>query len=568
VALCQLDTVVGDLEGNVERMLAAHRDAEAAGADVAIFPELAVTGYPPEDLLLKAGFVEDAAEAVVGMAGGVRGRCAAVVGWVEGRRHPGADPHDATDGPWNAAAVLHDGRMVGGYRKQCLPNYGVFDEKRYFDPGAPDQPLFRIGGVPVAITVCEDVWVAAGPAASAARRGARLVLNLNASPFHAGKQRLREATLRARLQETGVPVAYLNQVGGQDELVFDGGSMAMTGDGLLARAARFEECVLVVDVPLAGGGPSRGEVVEVSGPRPNDAARVLLPGSVAPSPEGPEELWRALCLGTSDYVRKNGFTDVVLGLSGGVDSALVAAIAADALGPERVHVVLMPSRFSSEHSVSDAETLADLLGVDRRTIGIEPAHAALLEMLSASFGDLPSDLTEENLQSRIRGVTLMALSNKFGWLVLTTGNKSETAVGYSTLYGDTAGGLAVIKDLPKLAVYELCRWRNARDGAPVIPGAILTKAPSAELRPDQRDDQSLPPYEVLDPLIEAYVDGDLTTDELVEAGHDPEVVRRVTRLVDLAEYKRRQSPPGIRVSEKAFGRDRRLPITNRYRTHR
>jgi NAD+ synthase (glutamine-hydrolysing) len=568
VALCQLDTVVGDLGGNVERMLAAHRDAEAAGADVAIFPELAVTGYPPEDLLLKAGFVEEAAEAVLEMAGGVRGRCAAVVGWVEGRRHPGADPHDATDGPWNAAAVLHDGRMAGSYRKQCLPNYGVFDEKRYFDPGAPDQPLFRLGGVPVAITVCEDVWVAAGPAASAARRGARLVLNLNASPFHAGKQRLREATLGARLEETGVPVAYLNQVGGQDELVFDGGSMVIVADGLLARAPRFEESLVLVDVPLAGGGPLQGEVVEVSGPRPNDVARVLLPGSVASSPEGPEELWRALCMGTSDYVRKNGFTDVVLGLSGGVDSALVAAIAAEALGPERVHVVLMPSRFSSGHSVSDAESLADRLGVDRRTIGIEPAHAAFLEMLSPSFGELPSDLTEENLQSRIRGVTLMALSNKFGWLVLTTGNKSETAVGYSTLYGDSAGGLAVIKDLPKLAVYEICRWRNARDGAPVIPEAILTKAPSAELRPDQRDDQSLPPYEVLDPLIEAYVDGDLTTDELVEAGHDPEVVRRVARLVDLAEYKRRQSPPGIRVSEKAFGRDRRLPITNRYRTDR
>jgi NAD+ synthase (glutamine-hydrolysing) len=289
---------------------------------------------------------------------------------------------------------------------------------------------------------------------------------------------------------------------------------------------------------------------------------------VASSPEGPEELWRALCLGTADYARKNGFTDVVLGLSGGVDSALVAAIAADALGPDRVHVVLMPSRFSSAHSVSDAESLADRLGVDRRTIGIEPAHGAFLEMLSPSFQGLPSDLTEENLQSRIRGVALMALSNKFGWLVLTTGNKSETAVGYSTLYGDSAGGLAVIKDLPKLAVYELCRWRNARDDLPVIPETILTKAPSAELRPDQRDDQSLPPYEVLDPLIEAYVDGDLTIDELVEAGYDPELVRRVARLVDLAEYKRRQSPPGLRVSEKAFGRDRRLPITNRYRTDR
>lgn len=566
MALCQIDTVVGDLAGNVERIMEAHGAAEVAGADVALFPELAVTGYPPEDLLLKPGFVEDAAAALAELAARTRGHCASVVGWVEGCRHPGANPHDATDGPWNAAAVLRDGHVVGSYRKQCLPNYGVFDEKRYFDPGSEEQPLFVIGGVPVAVSVCEDVWVASGPAARAARRGARLVLNLNASPFHAGKQVVREAALRARLDETEVPIAYLNQVGGQDELIFDGGSMVMVAGGLLARAPRFEEASLVVDVPLGAEGPVTGDVVEVSGARDPDID--IPPPEVAPSPEGPEELWRALCLGTADYTHKNGFTDVVLGLSGGVDSALVAAIAADALGPERVHVVLMPSRFSSAHSVSDAEALADRLGVERRTVGIETAHAAFLQMLSPSFEGLAADLTEENLQSRIRGVVLMALSNKFGWLVLTTGNKSETAVGYSTLYGDTAGGLAVIKDLPKLRVYELCRWRNARDGVPVIPESILTKAPSAELRPDQRDDQSLPPYEALDPLIEAYVDGDLTVDQLVDAGHDEELVARVARLVDLAEYKRRQSPPGLRVSEKAFGRDRRLPVTNAYRPRR
>jgi NAD+ synthase (glutamine-hydrolysing) len=556
--------MVGNLAGNVGRILESFDAAQEAGADVAVFPELAVTGYPPEDLLLKPGFVEDAAEALASLATNATGRCVLVVGWVEGRRHPGSDPHDSTDGPWNAAAVLHGGRVFGSYRKQCLPNYGVFDEKRYFDPGAEGQPLFLIGGVPVGITLCEDVWVAGGPAAEAARRGARLLVNLNASPFHARKQVLREETLSARLQETGVPIAYVNQVGGQDELIFDGGSMVMLADGLAARAERFVETSLILDVPLAVQRPTSGEVVEVNGPS-TGAAPSPVASAVAPSPKGSEELWKALCLGTADYVCKNGFSDVVLGLSGGVDSALVAAIAADALAPERVHVVLMPSRYSSDHSVSDAELLADGLGLDRRTIAIEPAHAALMEMLDPSFEGLAPDLTEENLQSRIRGVLLMALSNKFGWLVLTTGNKSETAVGYSTLYGDSAGGLAVIKDVSKLSVYDLCRWRNARDGGPVIPEGILTKAPSAELRPGQRDDQSLPPYEVLDPLIEAYVDGDLTADQLIEVGHDPALVQRVARMVDLAEYKRRQSPPGLRVSEKAFGRDRRLPITNGYR---
>jgi NAD+ synthase (glutamine-hydrolysing) len=564
VALCQVNTVVGDLEGNLDAVLEAHGRAEAAGADVALFPELAITGYPPEDLLLKPGFLEDAADALDRLAAGVEGHCAAVVGWVEGRRRQGADPHDATDGPWNAAAVIHGGRVVGSYRKQALPNYGVFDEKRYFDPGAPGQPLYRIGGVIAAVTVCEDVWVDGGPAEVAATHGAAVVLNINASPFHVGKQSVRERTLGERLQAVPVSIAYVNQVGGQDDLVFDGGSMVMGPGGLVHRVGRFVEAVEVVDI-VASGVTDRPSlpVVEVSGPRlgRTTAAR---PG-VAPSATGAEEVWEALCLGLRDYVGKNGFSDVALGLSGGVDSALVAALAADALGPDRVHVVLMPSRFSSAHSVADAELLAANLGVDARTIPIEDAHAALLGMLAPSFGELAPDLTEENLQSRIRGVLLMALSNKFGWLVLTTGNKSETAVGYSTLYGDTAGGLAVIKDVPKLLVYELCHWRNGRAGRELVPGSILTKPPSAELRPDQTDAQSLPPYERLDPLIEDYVDGDLTAEQLVAAGHDPAEVSQVVRLVDLAEYKRRQSPPGIRISEKAFGRDRRLPITNRYR---
>jgi NAD+ synthase (glutamine-hydrolysing) len=389
------------------------------------------------------------------------------------------------------------------------------------------------------------------------------VLNINASPFRASKQVVREQTLADRLDAAGAPIAYVNQVGGQDELVFDGGSMVFGRNGLVARAPRFVEAVSIVDVPLAPGAQVKRPVIHVSGARSEPRPPVQSAG-IAESPDGPEELWRALCLGTADYVAKNGFSDVVVGLSGGVDSALVAAIAADAVGADHTHVVLMPSRYSSDHSVSDAESLADNLGIDRRTIGIEPAHDAFAGMLAESFEGLAEDLTEENLQSRIRGVLLMALSNKFGWLVLTTGNKSETAVGYSTLYGDSAGGLAVIKDVPKLTVYELCRWRNSVAEAPWIPESILEKPPSAELRPGQTDDQSLPSYEVLDPLIEDYVDGDMTAEQLVEAGHDAELVARITRLVDLAEYKRRQSPPGLRMSAKAFGRDRRLPITNQY----
>ncbi|MFN7148450.1 MAG: NAD+ synthase [Microthrixaceae bacterium] len=578
VGLCQLDLVVGDLEGNVTMMRDAYARADAAGADLVVFPELAICGYPPEDLLLKPGFVEQTQAALHRLAAECNGHAAAAVGWVDGRRHAGADPHDATDGPWNAAAVLHGGRVVGSYHKQALPNYGVFDEKRYFDPGPVGQDLYRIAGVTVAVTVCEDAWVARGPVAEAAARGAELVVNLNASPFHRGKQRARLQMLSDRVEESGLPIVYLNLVGGQDDLVFDGGSVVVEADGTVAaRCPRFESAELVVDVVVPPGPPASEQgVVQVgsaTAPRtgatptrldPADASPGALPAADDVADDGPEEVWRALVLGLRDYVVKNGFGDVVIGLSGGVDSSIVAALAADALGPDRVHGVLMPSRYSSDHSLTDAAALATNLGIDHRVIEIEAAHGALLDLLAPSFADRPADLTEENLQSRIRGLLLMALSNKFGWLVLTTGNKSETAVGYSTLYGDTAGGLAVIKDVPKLLVYELCRWRNEIAGRELIPEAVLTKAPSAELRPDQTDDQSLPPYEVLDPLIEAYVDGDRTVGELVDAGHDPETVARITTLIDRAEYKRRQSPPGIRISEKAFGRDRRLPITNRY----
>ena len=540
VAMCQLNLRVGDLAGNMAALRHAYDQAEAAGADIALFPELAACGYPPEDLLLKPGFVEDLQDAVAQFARGISGHCTAIVGWVE--VHNGE--------LFNSAAVIGDSRMLGSYRKQALPNYGVFDEKRYFSAGSADQELYEIAGVTVSVTVCEDVWVDDGPILAAAQRGAALAVNINASPFHIGKQQVREEMLSRRAVEAGIPIAYLNLVGGQDELVFDGGSVVVAATGLVtSRLPRFETACTVVDVDVLASGQ---EGANPTGPALEDIETSLA------------EVWKALVLGLHDYVTKNGFSEVVIGLSGGVDSSIVAALATDALGAESVHGVLMPSRYSSDHSLSDAETLAKNLGIDYRTIPIEAAHLALLDLLEPSFEGRDADLTEENLQSRIRGVLLMALSNKFGWMVLTTGNKSETAVGYSTLYGDTAGGLAVIKDVPKLMVYDLCAWRNEQQDLDLIPVSVLTKAPSAELRPDQRDDQSLPPYEVLDPIIQGYVDEDLTTEELVEVGHDAELVSKIVGLIDRAEYKRRQSPPGIRISEKAFGRDRRIPITNAY----
>jgi NAD+ synthase (glutamine-hydrolysing) len=566
LGLCQLNTVVGDLDGNVERILAAYDEAEAAGCDVAVFPELAITGYPPEDLVLKPGFVA-ANRAALDKVASRTGRCAAVVGFV-----------DADRDLYNAAAVCAGGQVVGRYQKRLLPNYAVFDEQRYFASGNAPLTLFEIAGVRVGVAVCEDVWSAEGPISEQSAGGAELVVIPNGSPYFRGRHAERERMVATRAEDAHCWIAYVNQVGGQDELIFDGGSFVVDDRGDLAhRTPQLVEQVDVVDLeirpvfrtrlldPRGRDTAPALPVVPVTGPvadHPGEAR----PATIQPLLTEVDEVYDALVVATRDYVVKNGFTDVVFGLSGGIDSSLVAAIAVDAIGADHVHAVSMPSRYSSEGSKTDADALADALGIDLRTIAIEPAFDAFLEMLAPSFEGLAEDLTEENLQPRIRGTLLMALSNKFrGWLVLTTGNKSELAVGYSTLYGDTAGGFAVIKDVPKLLVYELCRLRNARAGREIIPEAVLTKPPSAELRPDQRDDQSLPPYEELDPILEAYVEDDLTRGELVAQGFDPAIVDRITRLVDISEYKRRQNPPGPRISPKAFGKDRRMPITNGYR---
>jgi NAD+ synthase (glutamine-hydrolysing) len=562
VAACQINPLVGDLDGNLAMILRALEAAEEAGCDIAAFPELAVTGYPPEDLVLKPGFISHNLEALEKLAART-GRCAAVVGFV-----------DAGRDLYNAAAVCAYGAVQGVYHKRLLPNYAVFDEQRYFAPGTEELSLYRIAGVRVGVSICEDAWSPTGPIAALADGGAELVVNINASPFYAGRLAERERMLATRAADASCSLLYVNQLGGQDELVFDGASLAFdTHGGLLARAPQFREHQLIVDVDVQPvfrkrlldprGRAAAQPLPEVLISNDSQIEDVVRSHEVSEPLDRVAEVYEALVLGTRDYVRKNGFTDVVIGMSGGIDSALVTAVAVDALGANHVHGVSMPSRYSSEGSKDDARAEAEALGIDYRVIPIEPAHAALVDMLKPSFADRPEDLTEENLQSRIRGVTLMALSNKFGWMVLATGNKSEMATGFATIYGDMVGGFAVIKDVSKTMVYELARERNRR--RPVIPEAVLTKPPSAELRPDQRDDQSLPPYDLLDPILGAYVEDDMTAGELVQAGYDEALVRRVVALVDRAEYKRRQAPPGVRVTPKAFGKDRRVPITNRYR---
>jgi NAD+ synthase (glutamine-hydrolysing) len=537
IALGQANLTVGDLDGNVETMAAWAREATGNGADLVCFPELAITGYPPEDLVLRPGFVRDNLEAVEDLARRIADGCAVLVGFVD----------RSELGLHNAAALLRGGRVEARYHKHELPNYGVFDEQRYFEPGREGCRL-RLADSDLGISICEDAWHPGPPFDEYAGR-VRVIPNINGSPYHRRKSRERLQICADRARQTGAWIVYVNLVGGQDELVFDGGSMVVSPGGELAwHAAAFDEDLLVVDIPETEDGRP---------PLPSPQRE--------PWPQGAEEVYRALVLGLGDYVRKNGFREVVLGLSGGIDSAMVATLAADALGPESVRVLAMPSRHSSPESLEDAREVASRLGVLLNEVGIEPLFRTYLETLETEFADTEPGIAEENLQARIRGNLLMALSNKFGSLVLATGNKSEVAVGYSTLYGDMAGGFAPLQDVPKTTLYELARWRNKQTDPAPIPDRVLEKPPSAELRPNQRDTDSLPPYEVLDPLIEDYVEEDRSPEEMVEAGADPDLVRRVIEMIDRAEYKRRQAPPGVKITPKAFGRDRRLPITNRYR---
>jgi NAD+ synthase (glutamine-hydrolysing) len=555
IALGQINTTVGDLDGNVATMAEWTTQATEAGADLACFPELAITGYPPEDLVLRPQFVSDNLKALTALAKATAESCPVLVGFV-----------DRTErGLHNAAALLQRGETAAVYHKVKLPNYGVFDEQRYFVPGASDCPV-RLGSSALGISVCEDAWGSGMPWNAYAAQRVSVIPNINASPYHRSKVHERLDVCRARAAETGAWIVYVNSVGGQDELVFDGGSMVVSPEGDLAwYAAMFEEDLLIVDIDVPEA-PEDFAAVAVA--EPTVSKPILGEPSRRPWPEGAEEVYRALALGLGDYVRKNGFSEVLIGLSGGIDSALVATLAAEALGPEAVRCLAMPSPYSSAESLLDAQDLADRLGIRLDEIRIDDVFKAYLSALEEVFAGTEENVAEENLQARIRGNLLMALSNKFGSLVLATGNKSEMATGYSTLYGDLAGGFAPIKDVPKTLVFELARWRNESSERPPIGDRILTKPPSAELRFDQKDSDSLPPYELLDPVLEGYVEQDRSPEELIDSGLDSELVWKVVGLVDRAEYKRRQAPPGVKITPKAFGRDRRLPITNRYRRSR
>ena len=590
LALCQLDLVVGDVAGNTERIAGAMQRAADGGARIAVFPELAICGYPAEDLLLRERFLQDCRDAVTSLAAGAPAGLVAVVGWPE-----------RDEDVYNAAAVLADGEVVASYRKSHLPNYGVFDELRYFQEG-PGPATILVDGHRIGLTVCEDIWQPGDPMDAEALSGARLVLNLSASPYDLGKGDRRERMLVTRARDNLAAVAFCGLVGGQDELVFDGRSAVIGHDGtILARAKEFEEDLLFCDVDLEVIGAARlretrrrrparslaGEVPVLAAIGSGTATQAVDAGDGAPllaqggrsgsgavhtvgggritEPlTGPAEAYAALALGLGDYVRKNGFKHVVIGLSGGIDSTLVALLAVDALGADAVTGVTMPSRYSSDGTLSDAHGLAERLGIPIHEIPIEGPFKAFEDSLAPAFEGREPDLTEENLQARIRGTLLMALSNKFGWLVLTTANKSETSVGYSTLYGDMAGGFAPLKDTPKMLVFELTEWRSTRDGGQLVPPEVLTRPPSAELRPDQEDSHSLPPYPILDAIIVGYVERDLSRDQLIAAGLPEEHVDRALSLIDRAEYKRRQGPPGIRLTSRALSRDRRVPITNRY----
>ena len=572
IGMAQINSTVGDFTGNRKKILGSIDRARSSGVDLVVFPELAVCGYPPEDLLFKPRFIDENLRSLEKIVEAASGICA-VVGFV-----------DSNGGIYNAAAVIHDGRLAGVYRKMYLPNYGVFDEDRYFEPGT-ECPVYVIAGFKIGINICEDIWYVEGPSRMQAYSGAEIIVNISASPYHFGKGAVRENMIRSRAVDDIAIIAFNNLVGGQDELVFDGGSMIIDEKGaLLARGRQFEEDMVIADLYPASvvrarrkttgwrrelplmkkGGWRKSPTVIVSESVISTEKSPLSP-AVAEVTGFPAEVYSALVLGTRDYIHKNGFKKVLIGFSGGLDSTLVAAIAVDALGKSNVVGVTMPSRYSSEGSVSDARLLAANLGIEILTIPIEKAFTAYLETLSDVFEGTQPGVAEENIQARIRGNILMAISNKFGWLVLTTGNKSEMATGYATLYGDMAGGFAVIKDVPKTMAYQLARYRNSLAGTDLIPLSVIGKPPSAELRPDQQDTDSLPSYDLLDPVLTAYIEEDKSVEQITTMGIDEDIVKKAARLVDISEYKRRQAPPGVKITPRAFGRDRRLPITSRYK---
>jgi NAD+ synthase (glutamine-hydrolysing) len=584
IAMVQMNPTVGDLDGNVRRIAAWLREAKKAKADLVAFPELAITGYPPEDLLLKPRFIADNRRVLQEVVRHCRG-LAAVVGYVS--QSDGLDLKQARSPVvqagahelYNAAAVIADQKLITTYCKWYLPNYGVFDESRYFHPGRR-LPLIRLRGTVVGINICEDIWLPDGPTGFQAAAGAEIIVNINASPFHLGKRRVREQMLATRARENGVVLTYTNAVGGQDELVFDGSSVILDHQGeVIARGKAFEEDLIIADLNMEAVARARrtgrkkflprrvASVVEFyAAPLPSvQKPRVRAVPAVAPVLDQLEEVYQALTLGVRDYVRKNGFRRVMIGLSGGVDSALTAVLAVDALGAENVWGLFMPSPYTSQDSYDDVVDLGRGLAISVRTIPITTLFDTYRHALAETFEGHEPDTTEENLQARIRGNLLMAFSNKFGHLVLTTGNKSEMSVGYATLYGDMAGGFAVIKDVPKTMVYDLARLRNLRGTIPVIPKRTLDRPPSAELRLNQKDEDSLQPYEILDPILQAYVEEDRSLEEIVEAGYDRATVARVMAMVDGSEYKRRQAPIGIKITHRALGKDRRMPITNGYR---
>ena len=552
IALAQINCTVGDLEGNCSKIREYIQKAKDCLADIIVFPELALTGYPPEDLLLKPKFIDDNLKKIKELGKSIKG-IVSVVGFVDRQE----------ESIYNAAAIIYDNRIKGVYHKMLLPNYGVFDEKRYFSTG--EKPLiFRISEFVFAINICEDIWHECGPTKKQALSGARLILNINASPYYAGKIKAREAIIRKQAKDNRVYIAYVNLVGGQDELVFDGQSMVVDVKGrVISQAAAFTEDLLITDLDLPHAKIKSNKKIITITDKIDFKDKIPLSHKKIRPLEPVEEVYQALLLGLGDYVTKNDFVKVIIGLSGGIDSSLVATLAVDALGKDNVIGAFMPSRYSSGESEADAKQLAQNLKIKFTSISIEEIYKMYLNELQAHFQGMGSDITEENLQARIRGNILMALSNKFKWLVLTTGNKSEMSTGYATLYGDMAGGFAVIKDVPKILVYELAKYRNSL-GA-VIPDRVLTKEPTAELRPNQKDSDTLPPYEALDAILKSYIEEDKDLSKIISMGFNRETVTRVLKMVDKSEYKRRQSPPGIKITYKAFGRDRRMPITNRYK---